>query len=124
MPAAPFTTLPGVCREEAINLLRRFYLQENPHAPDAKKKMRRGLKLLELPEGPVLPDSVSALAQRRPSATGASADVSLGDSDKRGASLGEGAKTAHAQTPPSASSVADEANAQPPTKAPRMMDAQ
>lgn len=112
MPAAPFTTLPGVCREEAINLLRRFYLQENPHAPDAKKKMRRGLKLLELPEGPVLPDR------------GASVGVSLDDSDKTRGSAGEGAETAHTRAPPLVTSATDEANVQPPTKAPHMMDAQ
>lgn len=49
LPAPPFRTVTGVCREEAINLLRRFYMQENPHAPDSKKKTRRELKLLALP---------------------------------------------------------------------------
>lgn len=53
-PAPPFDTLQGVCKEEAINLLRRFYMQENPNAPDAKKKTRRELKLLALPGGSVL----------------------------------------------------------------------
>jgi hypothetical protein len=46
----------GVCKEEAINLLRRFYMQENPNAPEAKKKTRRELKLLELPQPMVADD--------------------------------------------------------------------
>jgi hypothetical protein len=36
----------GVRAAAAVNLLRRFYVQENPSAPTARSKQRRQLKLL------------------------------------------------------------------------------
>ncbi|KAK9483689.1 cytidine deaminase-like protein [Lipomyces starkeyi] len=40
----PFAAYPGFYREEAIMLLRRFYLQENEKAPTPKTKKSRELK--------------------------------------------------------------------------------
>ena len=37
----------GVCKEAAVNLLRRFYVQVNPEAPAPRQKKARELKLLE-----------------------------------------------------------------------------
>jgi len=50
-PAAdpPFPAYPGYYREEAIMLLRRFYLQENEKAPVPKLKKNRLLKKVFLP---------------------------------------------------------------------------
>ena len=36
----------GLRREHAVNLLRRFYVQDNPHAPDPRRKTGRELRLL------------------------------------------------------------------------------
>ena len=33
-------------KEHAINLLRRFYVQDNPNAPDTRRKTGRELRLL------------------------------------------------------------------------------
>lgn len=104
MPAAPFTALPGVCREEAINLLRRFYMQENPHAPDAKKKMRRGLKLLELPKGPAL---------ARTAKGGAASGAARNTPPK---------KNGDATAAPTAKTFAPRLDEQPPQKAARLED--
>ncbi|KAK9463109.1 cytidine deaminase-like protein [Lipomyces oligophaga] len=45
----PFSVYPGFLREEAIMLLRRFYLQENGKAPTPKTKKSRELKTDFLP---------------------------------------------------------------------------
>ncbi|KAF2803197.1 cytidine deaminase-like protein [Mytilinidion resinicola] len=43
----PYPVHGGIFREEAINLLRRFYVQENTKAPEPHNKKTRELKLLE-----------------------------------------------------------------------------
>jgi len=40
----PYPAQPGIYREEAIMLLRRFYIQENGKAPEPKQKKTRELK--------------------------------------------------------------------------------
>jgi tRNA-specific adenosine deaminase 2 len=45
----PYRAYPGFYREEAIMLLRRFYIQENEKAPKAKTKKSRELKHEFLP---------------------------------------------------------------------------
>eukprot|EP00042_Codosiga_hollandica_P039829 m.336830 g.336830 ORF g.336830 m.336830 type:complete len:161 (+) comp55706_c0_seq9:172-654(+) len=51
-PLQVFSPQPLACsevagREDAINLLRRFYVQENPSAPEPKRKTGRELHLIE-----------------------------------------------------------------------------
>lgn len=46
---APYPVYPGIFREEAIMLLRRFYVQENEKAPEPKQKKERVLKTDILP---------------------------------------------------------------------------
>jgi len=43
---APYTSYGGLYRKEAINLLRRFYIQENKKAPRPRSKRERELNLL------------------------------------------------------------------------------
>lgn len=43
---APYTSYGGLFRNEAINLLRRFYIQENDKAPQPRPKRERELNLL------------------------------------------------------------------------------
>jgi len=53
----PYPATPGIYREDAIMLLRRFYIQENGKAPEPKQKKTRELKtdILPLqPNGPAL----------------------------------------------------------------------
>jgi tRNA-specific adenosine deaminase 2 len=45
----PYPATPGIYREEAIMLLRRFYIQENGKAPEPKQKKTRELKTDILP---------------------------------------------------------------------------
>ncbi|KAF2097694.1 cytidine deaminase-like protein [Rhizodiscina lignyota] len=45
----PYPVYGGIFREEAIMLLRRFYVQENEKAPDPKHKKNRELKMDILP---------------------------------------------------------------------------
>jgi tRNA-specific adenosine deaminase 2 len=40
----PYEVVSGLFRKEAIILLRSFYIQENDHAPEPKKKSNRVLK--------------------------------------------------------------------------------
>ena len=40
----PYPVYGGIFREEAIMLLRRFYVQENEKAPEPKQKKNRELK--------------------------------------------------------------------------------
>jgi tRNA-specific adenosine deaminase 2 len=46
MPDTPYTSYGGFYRKEAINLLRRFYIQENEKAPRPRPKRERELNLL------------------------------------------------------------------------------
>jgi tRNA-specific adenosine deaminase 2 len=48
-PERPYRAYPGFFREEAIMLLRRFYIQENEKAPVPKTKKSRELKTEFLP---------------------------------------------------------------------------
>jgi tRNA-specific adenosine deaminase 2 len=41
----PYEVVSGIFRKEAIILLRSFYIQENDHAPEPKKKCNRVLKI-------------------------------------------------------------------------------
>lgn len=45
----PYPAYGGIFREEAIMLLRRFYIQENDKAPEPKQKRNRELKTEILP---------------------------------------------------------------------------
>jgi tRNA-specific adenosine deaminase 2 len=45
----PYPVYGGIFREEAIMLLRRFYVQENEKAPEPKQKKERVLKTEILP---------------------------------------------------------------------------
>jgi len=61
----PYPVYGGIFREEAIMLLRRFYVQENEKAPEPKPKKNRELKTAILPVGvsttmPVSPPIVHA----------------------------------------------------------------
>ncbi|KAI9719696.1 MAG: tRNA(adenine34) deaminase [Chrysothrix sp. TS-e1954] len=40
----PLQVFSGICKDEAILLLRKFYLQENHNAPEPNKKKDRVLK--------------------------------------------------------------------------------
>ncbi|KAJ3211759.1 tRNA(adenine34) deaminase [Entophlyctis luteolus] len=44
----PFSVVKGMFAAEAVTLLRRFYLRENEHAPNPKKKATRVLKTEDL----------------------------------------------------------------------------
>ena len=39
-----YIAIPGIFREDAIMLLRKFYIQENEKAPEPKQKKTRELK--------------------------------------------------------------------------------
>lgn len=41
----PLPSTRGVREQDAIDLLRRFYSQENQHAPDPQKRTRKQLEL-------------------------------------------------------------------------------
>lgn len=43
-PTRPYSAYPGFYRKEAVMLLRKFYVQENPSAPAPKAKKQRVLK--------------------------------------------------------------------------------
>lgn len=45
----PYPVYGGIYREEAIMLLRKFYVQENEKAPEPKQKKNRELKTDILP---------------------------------------------------------------------------
>jgi tRNA-specific adenosine deaminase 2 len=45
-PYPPYSVTSGICAEEAIMLLRQFYVRENDHAPVPRKKTNRILKPL------------------------------------------------------------------------------
>lgn len=45
----PYPVYGGIFREEAIMLLRKFYVQENDKAPEPKQKKTRELKTEILP---------------------------------------------------------------------------
>jgi tRNA-specific adenosine deaminase 2 len=45
----PYPVYGGIFREEAIILLRKFYVQENEKAPEPKQKKNRELKTEILP---------------------------------------------------------------------------
>ena len=46
---SPFEAVGGIMRDEAVWMLRRFYLTENTKAPKPKNKSRRVLKTDDLP---------------------------------------------------------------------------
>ncbi|ORY33120.1 cytidine deaminase-like protein [Naematelia encephala] len=79
----PFTAVGGYYREEAIMLLRRFYLSENQNAPNPKKKNTRVLKT-DIPP----PPSQSSTPLSR--ATSSTPRRSLGEDDGRSAPNVEG----------------------------------
>jgi len=55
----PYPVYGGIFREEAIMLLRKFYVQENEKAPEPKQKKNRELKT------EILPLDTDELGQRR-----------------------------------------------------------
>ncbi|OLY83442.1 tRNA-specific adenosine deaminase 2 [Smittium mucronatum] len=40
----PYETIPGLLKDDAVLLLRKFYLRENSNAPQPQKKTKRSLK--------------------------------------------------------------------------------
>ncbi|CAK9440357.1 uncharacterized protein LODBEIA_P44570 [Lodderomyces beijingensis] len=50
---APFQALDGICRTEAIQLLRNFYIQENESAPSPKVKKNKNIDEKEYPMNPL-----------------------------------------------------------------------
>ncbi|KAL7779948.1 hypothetical protein CFE70_009966 [Pyrenophora teres f. teres 0-1] len=62
----PYPVTGGIFREEAIMLLRKFYVQENEKAPEPKQKKTRELKTEILPMDVHQPKSTPSLAVRTP----------------------------------------------------------
>jgi tRNA-specific adenosine deaminase 2 len=71
---APFEAVGGFYREEAIMMLRRFYMSENQNAPNPKKKASRVLKTEIAP----MPSSATASSATTP-ASSRSTSVAPGD---------------------------------------------
>ncbi|GAA5869901.1 hypothetical protein JCM3774_000524 [Rhodotorula dairenensis] len=80
--APPYPAIGGYRREEAIMLLRRFYISENVTAPKPKKKSNRVLKT-EIPEVPSSPGSSLSRAS-----TPAMSDLLPGGTSPRPTPLG------------------------------------
>ncbi|KNG49560.1 trna-specific adenosine deaminase subunit tad2 [Stemphylium lycopersici] len=62
----PYPVTGGIFREEAIMLLRKFYVQENEKAPEPKQKKTRELKTEILPMDVHQPKSAPSPAASRP----------------------------------------------------------
>jgi tRNA-specific adenosine deaminase 2 len=62
----PYPVTGGIFREEAIMLLRKFYVQENEKAPEPKQKKTRELKTEILPMDVHQPKSTPSPAIRTP----------------------------------------------------------
>jgi tRNA-specific adenosine deaminase 2 len=62
----PYPVTGGIFREEAIMLLRKFYVQENEKAPEPKQKKTRELKTEILPMDVHQPKSTPSPAIRAP----------------------------------------------------------
>jgi tRNA-specific adenosine deaminase 2 len=65
----PYPVTGGIFREEAIMLLRKFYVQENEKAPEPKQKKTRELKTEILPMDIHAPKSTPSPALPAPPAT-------------------------------------------------------
>ncbi|KAJ4316307.1 tRNA(adenine34) deaminase [Neodidymelliopsis sp. IMI 364377] len=65
----PYPVTGGIFREEAIMLLRKFYVQENEKAPEPKQKKTRELKTEILPMDIHAPKSTPSPALTKPGAT-------------------------------------------------------
>jgi len=62
----PYPVTGGIFREEAIMLLRKFYVQENEKAPEPKQKKTRELKTEILPMDVHQPKSTPPPVLRAP----------------------------------------------------------
>ncbi len=60
----PYPAHYGIYREEAIMLLRRFYIQENEKAPEPKQKKTRELKTDIIPLAVANKDLIEGLKKR------------------------------------------------------------